>query len=761
MPAHSHNLSINSIASIIEPTTPPSLQNQQNYHKPQHFHKRSHLNLWDQQQQQQQIPSPNFVKSNDITLPSLHLEDSPFPKPQSNNGCRSSSTSSLASTSAASKTPSTDTTVVKIDKEYLASLGKYPLNEIKLKILSLSKDQYGCRFLQKKIDENIVSNYATRMDNFETIFQEIYPFFYELIIDPFGNYLIQKLVTYCDERKLNLILEILQYNLFQISINQHGTRALQKIIDSLNNEYQLNLLTKGLKPYIIELIKDLNGNHVIQKILNKFSPTNCQFIYDSILNDLIVVATHKHGCCVLQKCLNHVTDYQLVQFSNVILEFKNFYKLINDQFGNYVLQYLILINSIDINYKVFDGLVKFGINNLCNLKFSSNVVEKFLKNCFINEANHKFAAKLYTGTDDATNNFNVGDPVSSGTPAGDAAGLQKNNSHPLEPNQLSSLLDGLNISKRTSSPLALTFTDLKYELIYQILITDLNKLINDPYGNYVIQTLLDVLNTDYNSEKLQLLLPYEYELYNESVQFQVVKKWFMDCKIVSSFGKRIQLKINTILSNSNMMKQPPHQPLHQLHQNQLQHQHQHHQNQHQLNQLQQYGQLYQNMKPQQMNINTNQEFINTSPPPFQQLGTSSRSLSLGSVTPINQNHQRAGSFQSNYILSTPQQLQQLQFQQYNQQLQQQQQQQQQEFQQQLQNIYQQQYQQLQQKQIPPYFQPTLHSSNSSNLSTPGLSGYSQFIPSSANSNTSTPLNPYNEFMNQNPQQFSIPPYFQG
>ena len=39
-------------------------------------------------------------------------------------------------------------------------------------------------------------------------------------------------------------MEILQYNLFQISINQHGTRALQKIIDSLNNSHQLGLLKR-------------------------------------------------------------------------------------------------------------------------------------------------------------------------------------------------------------------------------------------------------------------------------------------------------------------------------------------------------------------------------------------------------------------------------------------------------------------------------------------------------------------------------------
>ncbi|ODV78285.1 ARM repeat-containing protein, partial [Suhomyces tanzawaensis NRRL Y-17324] len=514
--SHSHNHSVNSINSIIEPTTPPKSA------------------LWDSSNRlNHQLNLPNFniegpalagpppmaaghgskpepatsapVAAAAATATATRSRSRPrqtsrsssqdpsdkenqFPKELASASGRSASASSLIS--GGSKT--------KIDKEYLASINKVPLAQLKGEILKLSKDQYGCRFLQKKIDENLVSNYLARLSNFEIIFKQIHPYLYELIIDPFGNYLIQKLINYCSEENLNLILEILQFNLFQISINQHGTRALQKIIDNLNNQYQLNLLIKGLKPYIIELIKDLNGNHVIQKILNKYQPKDCQFIYDSIIEDLYIVATHKHGCCVLQKCLNHVTLPQLEEFSKCILNFKNFQLLINDQFGNYVLQYLISINSLDINYKIFENFVKYGINNLCNLKFSSNVIEKFLKNCYNNEVCN------------------------------------------------------------------IRFSDLKFELIYNILTSELNKLINDPYGNYVIQTLVDILvhpQVSYLEDnepgmpstllapKLSLLLPPNYpEVHSESLQIVIIKYWFQNCKIISSFGKRIQSKINIILN---------------------------------------------------------------------------------------------------------------------------------------------------------------------------------------------------------------------
>ncbi|RLV94778.1 Suppressor protein MPT5 [Spathaspora sp. JA1] len=557
--SHNHNLSINSITSIIEPTTPPNLASQQhtpttsscstsstNFQNQKFFSKSGSTksNIWDTSNKlNHNLNLPNFAIDNEILSTPLVIPPGVgggATKPGSISSTTSSQTSDRKSSldpsqqfergsdlgnsgesftgsvnknmisklnissdeatpsSSMNSTPPSCTTPSiripqKIDKEYLASINKLPLIQLKSEILKLSKDQYGCRFLQKKIDENLIPNYQVRHGNFDIIFKQIYPYMYELIIDPFGNYLIQKLIVYCNESNLNILLEILQENLYQISISQHGTRALQKIIDNLNNSYQLELLTKGLKPYIIDLIKDLNGNHVIQKILNKYQPQDCQFIYDSIIEELYIVATHKHGCCVLQKCLNHVTSRQLEQFSQAILQFNNFKLLINDQFGNYVLQYLISINSFDMNYKIFENFVQFNIGNLCNLKFSSNVVEKFLKNCFNNE--------------------------------------------------------GLNIS----------FSNLKFELIYNILINDLNKLINDPYGNYVIQTLIDILiNSHVNYaqvEKLSLILPdnqhyQQQELDQNSLQIIIIKYWFQNCKIVSSFGKRIQSKINTILNNN-------------------------------------------------------------------------------------------------------------------------------------------------------------------------------------------------------------------
>lgn len=493
---HSHNLSVNSVLSIAEPTTPPQLK------------------LWESSKLSATLALPSFSldeKLYDLQLNVKHRDNDKLgDRPRQRDADKIRDTSRLrdvvrnerihrGGARSSSENSSFD---LKIDKDYLALVSKVPLAQLQGDILRMARDQHGCRFLQKRIDDTVVTNPQTRVANFEVIFSHVCLLWYELIVDPFGNYLIQKLVDYCDAEKLDGMLLALQHQLYAISVNQHGTRALQKMIDRMSTLHQLSVLVGGLRPYIIDLIKDLNGNHVIQKILNKYLPENCQFIYDAIIDDLLVVATHKHGCCVLQKCLNHVNAAQLTAFSLVILSYDVFTKLVNDQFGNYVLQYLVSIDSLDVNGRLYGNIVRYGIDRLCNLKFSSNVVEKLMKNCYTNE------------------------------------------------------------------PRLVGFSDLKFTMILLILQCDISKLINDPYGNYVVQTLVDILINPAVSyyvdlpvsgtllPSLLMLLMDNYRGCPDSLQVQIIKIWFQHCKIVSSFGKRIQLKINIILNGLTKTRKP-------------------------------------------------------------------------------------------------------------------------------------------------------------------------------------------------------------
>lgn len=67
-------------------------------------------------------------------------------------------------------------------------------------IYIIAKEQAGCRYLQQKIDDN--PNFA----NYE-LYPEIDEILIDLVCDPFGNYLIQKMLESLTTDKLNLFIK--------------------------------------------------------------------------------------------------------------------------------------------------------------------------------------------------------------------------------------------------------------------------------------------------------------------------------------------------------------------------------------------------------------------------------------------------------------------------------------------------------------------------------------------------------------------------
>ncbi|KYR00682.1 hypothetical protein DLAC_02721 [Tieghemostelium lacteum] len=237
-------------------------------------------------------------------------------------------------------------------------------------IYPLCRDQHGCRFLQKKLEDN-----ETQLT--EVIFKEVCDYMLELMTDPFGNYLCQKLLEHCNDQQRLAIIERVGADIVRISMNMHGTRAVQKMIEYLTTPEQINLIKLSLKDYVVPLIQDLNGNHVIQKCLNKLSPADNQFIYDSVSaeGNCVAVATHRHGCCVLQRCIDHASESQKLQLIHEVI--KNALVLVQDPYGNYVVQYVL---DLPFNGLASEMAKRFfgNVPILATQKFSSNVVEKCL-----------------------------------------------------------------------------------------------------------------------------------------------------------------------------------------------------------------------------------------------------------------------------------------------------------------------------------------------------------------------------------------------
>lgn len=248
--------------------------------------------------------------------------------------------------------------------------------EILVNARSLIQDQSGCRFLQKKIDEdNEVTNSL-----FAVLFNDIIA----MCTDSFGNYLIQKMLETMTPANIEKFTELISQKFSFIAISTYGTRVIQKLLEVLSVQVDLDSLKPTFDSLnnliinnIVQLSSDSNSSHIIIKYVNVIKyPYNIP-LFESVYTNFIPLCKDKHGCCVIQKCIEAGSNEQkekLFILSNTHCE-----ELISDQFGNYVIQFVVGINSEIINKYIVNIIMK-NLVLLCKEKYASNVIEKFLYN---------------------------------------------------------------------------------------------------------------------------------------------------------------------------------------------------------------------------------------------------------------------------------------------------------------------------------------------------------------------------------------------
>lgn len=134
-------------------------------------------------------------------------------------------------------------------------------------------------------------------------------------------------------------------------------------------------LYEQIKINTLDIFKDVNGIHLIQKTIKNI-PELKIFIFETAKNNLVQIATNKHGCCVLQKCLELADKAYKESLINQIIE--NSIILMTDQFGNYVFQFVIGLRE-EAYMTLIINILKINIEYLSKQKYSSNVIEKVIK----------------------------------------------------------------------------------------------------------------------------------------------------------------------------------------------------------------------------------------------------------------------------------------------------------------------------------------------------------------------------------------------
>ena len=257
------------------------------------------------------------------------------------------------------------------------SYNSMSLNDLLNNIEKISENQSGCRLLQNKLQQN-----SDRADDFYKS-KKSKNILKKITIDSFGNYFIQKLLEYISSDLIyEFFINIICPSFMEISLNPHGSRVIQKLLERIyNNQNLMKIFNECLRNSMLEIFLNQSSTHIIIKYISLIKYPNNQIVYKYIVDNIYYIATHKHSCCTLQKCLNEGNNTQrkeiLISLANISSQ------LFADQYGNYAIQFALSLKDEEANKIIISNYLGNFQENISN-KISSNVYEKVLEYCDFN-----------------------------------------------------------------------------------------------------------------------------------------------------------------------------------------------------------------------------------------------------------------------------------------------------------------------------------------------------------------------------------------
>eukprot|EP01063_Lacrimia_lanifica_P019313 TRINITY_DN2648_c0_g1_i1.p1 TRINITY_DN2648_c0_g1~~TRINITY_DN2648_c0_g1_i1.p1 ORF type:complete len:894 (+),score=235.46 TRINITY_DN2648_c0_g1_i1:465-3146(+) len=245
-------------------------------------------------------------------------------------------------------------------------------------MVEFAKDQDGSRLIQRRLADH---DPRGEHDAVDMVYQELSAEGLPLMTDVFGNYVIQKILEHGTDRHREGIIGKMEGNVVKLTLQTYGCRVVQKSLETCPLPLQLKMINE-LDGSVPKCVQDQNGNHVIQKCIECI-PENIEFILRAFLGQVRTLATHAYGCRVMQRILEYcrarpesVLAQQCRPVMNEIVKLLD--TLIDDQYGNYVLQHVMLTGDSYFAHGIIAKL-RHNFYVLSTRKFASNVVEKMFE----------------------------------------------------------------------------------------------------------------------------------------------------------------------------------------------------------------------------------------------------------------------------------------------------------------------------------------------------------------------------------------------
>ena len=270
------------------------------------------------------------------------------------------------------------------------------INKLKNYISDVTIDKYGNYFTQKLIQICVPSQRLK-------IIQNINSRFVEVANNSFGTHPLQSLMEIINmPEEKNLILRYILGNETILAFDTKGTHILQKYISNTKDEDR-NELNKKIVNLIDKLIIDVSGvcvliklikhtkdkillekianyitnneplffiqhpyaNYAVQiLIMNPIALPFCNKIIETIVNNYLSLSMQKFSSNVVENCIKYADEKSVKKIYNQIIDQEKIESLLNNNYGNYVLEKLIERLNKEDKIKLAKKIEKFGKNKI-------------------------------------------------------------------------------------------------------------------------------------------------------------------------------------------------------------------------------------------------------------------------------------------------------------------------------------------------------------------------------------------------------------
>ena len=161
------------------------------------------------------------------------------------------------------------------------------------------------------------------------------------------------------------------------SRDQEGSRFIQKQLSHGCDSADRQMLFDEVLPRALELVCDVFGNYVVQKLLETGTEAQVEQMSEAFKGHILELSLQTYGCRVVQKALDVMTP----QYKEMVAtELRGSVpKCVQDQNGNHVIQKCIETMPNEVNFIV--SAFKGNVQHLATHAYGCRVIQRLLEHC--------------------------------------------------------------------------------------------------------------------------------------------------------------------------------------------------------------------------------------------------------------------------------------------------------------------------------------------------------------------------------------------